>query len=177
MLNMPELNKLNIIQAHQGLISKQFSSTELTKSCLDKINKSDKNINAFITVTLEQALEKAKKVDEKISQGDSISQLAGIPYAAKDIFCVANIKTTAGSKILENFIAPYESTTTARLKNQDAVLVGKTNLDEFAMGSSTENSGFFPTRNPHNLDRVPGGSSGGSAAALAANHCLLIGRA
>lgn len=172
MLNMPELNKLNIIQAHQGLISKQFSSTELTKSCLDEINKSDKNINAFITVTLEQALEKAKKVDEKISQGDSISQLAGIPYAAKDIFCVANIKTTAGSKILENFIAPYESTTTARLKNQDAVLVGKTNLDEFAMGSSTENSGFFPTRNPHDLERVPGGSSGGSAAALAANHCL-----
>jgi len=169
---MSKLNQLTIIKAHQGLISKQFSSTELTKSCLDEINKSDENINAFITVTAEQALTKAKEVDQKIAQGDSISDLAGIPYAAKDIFCTQGIKTTAGSKILENFIAPYESTTTARLKSKDGVLVGKTNLDEFAMGSSTENSGFSPTRNPHDLERVPGGSSGGSAAALAANHCL-----
>jgi len=167
-----KLNELTIKQAHDSLVKKEFTAVELTGSCLDEIKKTDQQIRAFITVTLEQALAKAKQVDQKIAQGDSISDLAGIPYAAKDIFCVANIKTTAGSKILENFIAPYESTTTARLKKQDAVLVGKTNLDEFAMGSSTENSGFFPTHNPHDLERVPGGSSGGSAAALAAGHCL-----
>ena len=167
-----KLNELTIKKAHQGLKNKEFSSTELTQACLAEIKKSDKNIKAFITVTDKQALAKAKQVDDKIAAGDSVGQLAGIPYAAKDIFCTPGIKTTAGSKILKNFIAPYHSTTTQRLNKEDAVLIGKTNLDEFAMGSSTENSGFFPTKNPHDLERVPGGSSGGSAAALAANHCL-----
>ena len=179
------LKELTIKKAHQALKNKEFSSAELIKACLDEIKKTDKDIRAFITVTEKQALAKAKEVDGKIAAGDSIGQLAGIPYAAKDIFCTQSIKTTAGSRILENFtlsqrsknlcegfIAPYESTTTARLLAEDAVLIGKTNLDEFAMGSSTENSGFFPTKNPYDLERVPGGSSGGSAAALAANHCL-----
>jgi aspartyl-tRNA(Asn)/glutamyl-tRNA(Gln) amidotransferase subunit A len=166
------LAKLTIASAHQGLVDKEFSSTELTRAYLDQIERSDGDIKAFITTTSEAALKTAAEVDRAISAGDLISPLAGIPYAAKDIFCTEGIKTTAASKILENFISPYESTTTDRLKKENAVLVGKTNLDEFAMGSSTENSGFFTTKNPLDTTRVPGGSSGGSAAAVAAGMAL-----
>jgi len=167
-----KLNKLTIAQASQGLKKKEFSCIELTQACLSEIKKIDKDVRAFITVTEEKAISQARKVDDKIAKGDSISELAGIPYAVKDLFCINGVKTTAGSKILENFISPYESTATARLNEQDAVVLGKTNLDEFAMGVSTENSGFFSTANPHDLSRVPGGSSGGSSASVSSNECL-----
>ena len=167
-----ELKDLTIKKIHQSLLSKEFSSAELTQQYLKQIDKRDGDINAYITVTKQEALDQAKKVDEKIAQGDNVSLLAGVPYAAKDIFCTNGIKTTAASKILENFIPPHESTTTQRLIDQDAVLLGKANLDEFACGVSTENSAFFTTKNPHDLERVAGGSSGGSAAAVAAHEAL-----
>lgn len=166
------LKNLTIKSTHDSLIKKEFSSVELAKLYLTNIKKIDKKINSFITVTEKQALIQAKEVDKKISRGEEIGDLAGIPYAAKDLFCTKDIKTTAASKILENYIPPHESTTTKRLLDQDAVLIGKTNLDEFAMGSSTENSAFGPTHNPWDLERVPGGSSGGSAAAVAADECV-----
>ena len=166
------LNTLTITEAHTGLLKKDFSSQELVTACLKQIKKVDKNINAFLSVTEKQARAQAKKVDAKISRGEEIGELAGIPYSAKDLFCTKNIKTTAASRILENYIPPYESTTTNRLKEQDAILIGKTNLDEFAHGASTEHSAFGPTKNPHDLTRVPGGSSGGSAASVASDQCL-----
>lgn len=166
------LNELTIKKAHEGLIKKEFSSVELTAACLARIKKIDPDIQSFITVTEELAIRQAKTVDDKISRGDNIAELAGIPYAAKDIFCVSGTKTTAASRILADFIPPYDSTTTARLTKEDAVLIGKTNLDEFAMGASTENSAFFPTKNPLDYSCVPGGSSGGSAASVAAHEAI-----
>jgi len=166
-----ELTELTISQAHEGLKKKKFSALELCQAYLDKIEKEDKEIRAFLTVTKNLALSQAKKVDEMIAAGREIYFLAGIPMAAKDLILVQDVRCTAGSKILENYMAPYDATCIKRLKEQGAVILGKTNMDEFAMGSSTERSGFFPTRNPHDLTRVPGGSSGGSAAGVAANMC------
>lgn len=166
------LNKITIKTAHQGLIEKQFSAVELVTAHLARIKKDNPYLNDFITLTKESALLQAQNIDKQIAQGEQLGYLAGIPYAAKDIFLTRGIKTTAASKILADFVAPYESTTTQRLKQAGAVLVGKTNLDEFAMGSSTENSAFGPTKNPLDNTRVAGGSSGGSAAAVAADHCL-----
>ena len=163
------LENLTIKRIHQGLIKKEFSALELANAFLDKIKKEDKKFSAFLTITKDLALSQAKEVDDKILQGREISLLAGIPFCVKDNMLVENVRCTAGSKILENYIAPYDATCIKRLKSQEAIILGKTNLDEFAMGSSTENSGFFPTKNPHDLRRVPGGSSGGSAAAVAAN--------
>ncbi len=167
-----KLNELTIEDAHQGIVNKKFTSTELTQACFSEIKSNNKDINAFITLTEKLALTQAHNIDQNIDQGDKIDVLSGIPYAAKDLFLTQDIKTTAASKILADFIAPYESTTTARLKDKQSILLGKTNLDEFAMGSSNENSAFGPVKNPLDLTRVPGGSSGGSAAAVAANHCL-----
>ena len=169
---MTELNKLTIEQAHAGLRQKEFSSTELVSACLKKIKQVDDELKAFISVFPEHALAAARKIDQAIANGDAIGPLAGIPYAAKDNFCTKGLKTTAASKILENYLPPYESTTTERLARVGAVLIGKTNLDEFAMGSSTENSAFFTTKNPHDYSRVAGGSSGGSAAAVAADEVI-----
>ena len=169
---MSELNKLTIEQAHAGLQKKEFSATELTQSCLDSIAKTEHVLHAFINIFPEQALSVAKRIDKTIAQGDILEPLAGIPYAAKDNFCTAGLITTAGSKILGKYIAPFESTTTDRLKQVGAILVGKTNLDEFAMGGSTENSAFYHTKNPHDESRVPGGSSGGSAATVASDGVL-----
>jgi len=166
-----ELHKLNITQAHQGLLKKEFSSLELTKAFLNRIEKIDKKISAFLTVTEDLALSQAKKIDDLISIGKNIPVLAGIPLAVKDIILVEGIKTTCASKILENYIAPYDATCIKKLKELGAVILGKTNMDEFAMGASTENSAFFPTKNPNDLTRVPGGSSGGSAAAVAGDLC------
>jgi len=166
-----ELHKLNITQAHQGLLKKEFSSLELTKAFLNRIEKIDKKISAFLTVTEDLALSQAKKIDDLISIGKNIPVLAGIPLAVKDIILVEGIKTTCASKILENYIAPYDATCVKKLKKLGAVILGKTNMDEFAMGASTENSAFFPTKNPNDLTRVPGGSSGGSAAAVAGDLC------
>ncbi len=167
-----DLKNLTIQSAHKGLIKKEFSCSELTRTYLDKINKENKEINDFLTVTDEIALEQAKKVDKKIADGEKIKQLEGIPVAVKDNILVEGCRATAGSKILENYIAPYDATVITKLKEAGAVIIGKTNLDEFAMGSSTENSAFGPTKNPVDISRVPGGSSGGSAAAVAADHCV-----
>ncbi len=160
------LNK-TIKQLADGLASGEFSSTELTQDYLAKIKSDDAKYNAFITVTDEQALAAAKTADERRAAGKA-EVLTGVPIAVKDIFCTQGVKTSCGSKMLDNFIAPYESTATQKLSDVGMVSLGKTNLDEFAMGSSTESSFYGPTRNPWNLDTVPGGSSGGSAVAVAA---------
>ncbi len=169
---MPEFPK-TISEIHKGFITKQFSSLELTRFYLDKIKKENDNLNDFLNLTEKLALEQVKKVDDKIAAGEKIGNLEGIPVAIKDNILVDGYKTTAGSKILENYIAPYDATVIKKLKEIGVVIIGKTNLDEFAMGSSTENSAFGPTKNPVDTSRVPGGSSGGSAAAVAANHCVV----
>ncbi|OGE79116.1 MAG: aspartyl/glutamyl-tRNA amidotransferase subunit A [Candidatus Doudnabacteria bacterium RIFCSPHIGHO2_01_FULL_46_14] len=156
-----------IKELRQGLDSKRFSSAELTKYYLDRIKKFNKDLNAFITLTEDLALEQARAADKRIAAG-SQEMLTGIPYAAKDLFCTRGVRTTAASKILENFVPPYDSTVVARLRAAGAVLVGKTNLDQFAHGSSTETSYYGPVHNPWDLERNPGGSSGGSAAAVSA---------
>jgi aspartyl-tRNA(Asn)/glutamyl-tRNA(Gln) amidotransferase subunit A len=149
------------------LHAKKISSVELTQHYLDRITTFDKDLNSFITVTPEHALEAAKKADELISKNKA-SVLTGIPMAQKDIFCTLGIKTTCGSKMLENFIAPYNATVVEKCNQAGLVMLGKTNMDEFAMGASNESSYFGAVKNPWNLSCVPGGSSGGSAAAIAA---------
>lgn len=164
-----DLTQLSISQIHTGVKNKEFSCVELTRAFLDNIAGKNKEIFAFISVAGESALAKAEEIDEKISRGDDMDILAGVPCAVKDNILAEGMKCTAGSKMLENYTAPYDATVVTKLKNQNAVILGKTNLDEFAMGSSTENSAFGPTKNPINQDLVPGGSSGGSAAAVAAD--------
>ncbi|HDZ55948.1 MAG TPA: Asp-tRNA(Asn)/Glu-tRNA(Gln) amidotransferase subunit GatA [Pseudomonas xinjiangensis] len=154
----------------QALQSKTISSVELTQHYLQRIEQFDQTLNSYITVTADLALEQAKAADARIAAG-SATPLTGIPLAHKDLFCTQGVRTSCGSKMLDNFIAPYESTVTARFIEAGAVTLGKTNLDEFAMGSSTESSFYGPTRNPWDTERVPGGSSGGSAAAVAARLC------
>jgi aspartyl-tRNA(Asn)/glutamyl-tRNA(Gln) amidotransferase subunit A len=166
------LNKLTVKQAHQGLVKKEFSAVELTEAVFNQIKKRDREIHAYLTLTEELALSQARKTDRKIANQEKIGPLAGIPVAVKDLILVEGVRCTAGSKILENYIAPYDATVVKRLKQAGAVIVGKTNLDEFGMGSSTENSAYGVTKNPYDLERVPGGSSGGSAAALAADECI-----
>ena len=163
-----ELYKKTAHELHELLQAKQISSAELTADIFSRIDAVEDKIGAYITVTRDKAVADAKAVDEKISRGEKIQPLEGIPCAVKDNICTKGIKTTCASKILENFVPPYDATAYGKLAAQKPVLVGKANLDEFAMGGSTENSGFHVTRNPHNLDCVPGGSSGGSAAAVAA---------
>ena len=166
------LNQLTIKEAHQGLLKKEFSSVELTEAVLGQIKRRNQEINAYLVLTEEMALTQAKKVDKMIANNEEIGLLAGIPAAIKDNIMIDGVQCTAASKILENYIAPYDATVIKKLKKQGAVFVGKTNLDEFAMGSSTENSAFGPTKNPRDLSRVPGGSSGGSAAAVADDQCI-----
>ncbi|HCX27579.1 MAG TPA: Asp-tRNA(Asn)/Glu-tRNA(Gln) amidotransferase GatCAB subunit A, partial [Candidatus Portnoybacteria bacterium] len=155
-----ELNKLTIKQAHEGLKKGEFTSVELTKACLAEIKKRNGELNAVLTVCEEDALAEAKEADKRISTGTA-TELTGIPYLAKDNYLTHGVRATAASKILENYIAPYDATVIKKLREAGAVLLGKTNLDEFAHGSSTENSAFGPTKNPHDITRVPGGSSGG----------------
>jgi len=163
------LTNFTISEIHLGLKEKKFSARELCHSYLTQIKKEDKKILAFLTVSEELALSQAEKIDELISKNRRISLLAGVPATIKDNILVEDIICTAGSKILENYIASYDATVINKLKKQGVVILGKTNLDEFAMGSSTENSAFKTTKNPLDLSRVPGGSSGGSTASVAAN--------
>lgn len=167
------MNNLTINKIHGGLLSKEFSAVELVKFYFDKIKKEDAKISAFLSLTEELAYSQAKKADEMISKNENAPLLAGAPMAIKDNILVEGVKNTCASKILENYVAPYSATCIEKLKSQGAVFLGKTNLDEFAMGASTENSAFKKTRNPHDLERVPGGSSGGSAAAVAADFCCV----
>jgi len=165
------LHRLTIHQAHELLRKGEVSAVELAESVLARIEECDQEIKAYITVTPEVALEQAARADERIAKGEA-GPLTGIPVAIKDNMCTRGVRTTCGSRILENFSPPYTATAVQRLFDEGAVLVGKTNMDEFAMGSSTEHSGFFPTHNPWDPSRVPGGSSGGSAAAVVANETL-----
>jgi len=171
-----DLTTLTIKQCHEGLKKGDFTSVDLTKAYLENIKKFDKEINAFISVDEQGALVQAALADKKISSGAEFGLLCGIPCSIKDLILVESKVCTAGSKILEKYVAPYNATVVQKLKKEGAVILGKTNMDEFAMGSSTENSAFGPTKNPHDKTRVAGGTSGGSTAAVASNmSCYSIG--
>lgn len=169
---MSELHALTIHKARQLLDNGEISSRELTQAVLDRIKCVEPKVRAFITLTSELALQQAASADLRLQSKEGHDALTGIPLALKDNLCTRGVLTTCASRILRNFVPPYDAHVVEQLKQRHSVFVGKTNLDEFAMGSSTENSGFFVTRNPWNLDCVPGGSSGGSAAAVAADMCL-----
>jgi aspartyl-tRNA(Asn)/glutamyl-tRNA(Gln) amidotransferase subunit A len=166
-----KLYELTIQEAHRRLKQKEISSKDLTRAVLDRINAVDETVGAYITVDRETAMIQAEMADSAILKGH-ITPLTGIPIALKDLICTKDLRTTCASRILENFIPPYDATVVRKLKQKGAVIVGKLNMDEFAMGSSTEHSRFKPTRNPWDLTRIPGGSSGGSAAAIAADMCI-----
>jgi len=160
-----EFHQLSLKELQKGLSNKEFSSVELTSHFIKRIQNSE--LNAFITITDDLALEQAQKADTIIASG-KMNDLTGIPYAHKDIFCTLGVKTSAGSKILDSFISPYDATVSEKLNDSNAVMLGKANMDELAMGSGNENSFYGPVKNPWDLSKVPGGSSGGSAAAVAA---------
>ena len=166
-----KLYELTVREAHELLKRKEISSQELTRAVLERIHAEDHKVKAYITVADERAMDDARIADKAISEGN-ISRLTGIPLAIKDLMITEGLRTTCASKILENFVPPYNATVIEKLKKEHAVIVGKTNMDEFAMGSSTENSGIQITHNPWDLSRIPGGSSGGSAAAVAADMCI-----
>lgn len=162
-----ELYKKSVHELHQMLVEKKITSQEITEQFLARIDKLDDKLHAYITETADLALNEAKNADAKIATGEEISFLTGIPGALKDNICSMGVKTTCASKILQKFVPPYSATVLEKLQKVAPVILGKTNMDEFAMGGSTENSAFYPTHNPHDLSCVPGGSSGGSAAAVA----------
>ncbi len=167
-----ELHQLTIHEAHKLLKQRKISSTELTKSVLKRIAEIEGKVHACVTIAEDIALKEAEKVDDYIKTAHEITPLTGIPTLIKDVICTKGIRTTCGSKMLENFVPPYDATVIEKLKTQKAVIVGKTNMDEFAMGSSTEHSAFSPTYNPWDLSRVPGGSSGGSAVAVSTGEAI-----
>ena len=166
------LSSLTLHEASSKLRRREISSVELTEAVFQRISAIDDKVQAYLTLARESALEQAKQADTRLSAETQPSPLLGMPLAIKDNFLTRGVRTTCASKILGDFMPPYDATTIAKLRSVGAVIVGKTNLDEFAMGSSAENSAFFPTRNPWNFERIPGGSSGGSAAAVAADECI-----
>lgn len=166
-----KLYQLTIHQLHELLKKGEVTSKEATASVFKRIKAVESQVHAYVTLTEELAMQQAQEADTRIEKGE-MTLLTGIPLALKDILCTDGIRTTCSSRILENFIPPFDATVVKKLKAAGAVFTGKTNMDEFAMGSSTETSCFGVTRNPWNLDRVPGGSSGGSAAAVAAGECI-----
>jgi aspartyl-tRNA(Asn)/glutamyl-tRNA(Gln) amidotransferase subunit A len=170
---MSELIKKTAAELAAAIAAGEVSAAEVTQAHLDRIGAVDGEVKAFLHVAADDALAQAREVDRKRAAGEPLGALAGVPVAVKDLFATAGMPTTCGSKILEGWVPPYESTITQRLRRAGAVLIGKTNMDEFAMGSSTENSGFWTSRNPWDLSKVPGGSSGGSAAAVAAHEAPL----
>src|SRR5579859_307977 len=169
---MTELYQLSIFEAGKLLRQGKISSVELTQAHLDRIRAVDPKVKAFTLVTDDLALKQAKEADHRIASGQTLSPLTGIPIAIKDLISTKGITTTCSSRMLENFKPPFDATVMERLNAAGIVMLGKTNMDEFAMGSSTEHSAFFPTHNPWDLERVPGGSSGGSAVAVAAGEAL-----
>jgi aspartyl-tRNA(Asn)/glutamyl-tRNA(Gln) amidotransferase subunit A len=166
-----ELHTLTIREAHDLLASKKISSVELTQAMLQRIRDVDPKVKSYVTVTEDLALEQARRADERIAAGGNVTPLTGIPFSMKDCISTRDVRTTCSSKILEKYVPQYSATATNKLAEAGAVLTGKTNMDEFGMGSSCENSAFFNTHNPWDLNRVPGGSSGGAAAAMAASLC------
>ncbi|MDP1714195.1 MAG: Asp-tRNA(Asn)/Glu-tRNA(Gln) amidotransferase subunit GatA [Anaerolineales bacterium] len=166
-----QLPNLTIREASDLLATKKISSVELTHATLQRAHEIDPKIKSYVTITDDLAIEQAKKADERIAKGENVTPLTGIPFAAKDCISTRNIRTTCSSKILEDYVPQYNATVINKLADAGAVLMGKTNMDEFGMGSSCENSAFFNTHNPWDLERVPGGSSGGSAAAMSASLC------
>ncbi|HEX9263108.1 MAG TPA: Asp-tRNA(Asn)/Glu-tRNA(Gln) amidotransferase subunit GatA [Candidatus Binatia bacterium] len=166
------LAQLTLHEASDKLRKREISSVELTEAVFQRIADTDDKIRAYLILARDAALERAKRADVKLKRGTDPAPLLGIPIALKDNFLTHGLRTTCASKILGDFIPPYDATTVEKVLAAGAVITGKTNLDEFAMGSSAENSAFFPTRNPWNLERIPGGSSGGAAAAVAADECI-----
>src|SRR5215831_8928895 len=160
---------LTIHELAERFRRRELTPSEVTRAYLSRIEVIDPQVKAYLTITADQALRQAADADARFKSGAPRGLLDGVPIAVKDVLCTRGIRTSCGSRILEHFVPPYDATAVARLGDSGAVLLGKLNMDEFAMGSSTENSGFFPTRNPWDLTRVPGGSSGGSAAAVAAD--------
>ena len=167
-----ELWRMTAHEAHEGLRARAFTSVELTESVLQRVADVEPRVHAYITLSADLALEQAREADAKFESGTA-TPLTGIPVGVKDVIVTKGVRTTAGSRILENFIPPYSSHVYEQLRRSGAVMVGKTNMDEFAMGSSTEHSAYGASHNPWNLELVPGGSSGGSAAAVSAGECLL----
>ncbi len=166
LIDLP-IHKLGVL-----LAKKEISARELVEAYLARIEEVDPLVRAYLTLTREKAMEQAADADARLSSGDGVGPLTGIPLGIKDVICTKSVRTTCASRILENFVPPYDATVMERLHAQGAVMLGKLNMDEFAMGSSTENSAWFPTRNPWDLSRIPGGSSGGSAASVAARTCV-----
>ena len=163
-----ELYELTVHELRDKLAKKEITSEDITKSYIKRIEEKEPEVKAFVNTTTENAIEIAKEIDKKRAEGENISELAGIPIGIKDNICTKGVKTTCSSKMLENFVSPYDATVMEKVKDEDLIMLGKCNMDEFAMGASTEYSYFKKTSNPWNLNKVPGGSSGGSAAAVAA---------
>ena len=166
-----KLDNLNLVETRELLASNQTTAVELTQHYLDRIKEANTELNAFITIN-DHAIKQAKEVDAKIAKTGQVDFLEGVPVAIKDTIVTKGLRTTAGSQILDNYLPPYDATVINKLKERGAIILGKTNCDEFAMGSSNENSGYGPVKNPHDINKVPGGSSGGSAAAVAADLCV-----